>query len=170
MSSSALLLTLTLAFVPVAAADEHGAAEEEHSEGEHHDFHRNHLSFFLGVTDGREAEGGGEEDAADTLGLDYERRLTRVFGVGLLLEFVGGDQREGVVGIPVTFHAGRAAKFLLAPGVERNLEIDDYEFLVRVGFAYDFEVGRITLAPALNVDLVDGEQIYVYGVNIGWGF
>jgi len=36
--------------------------------------------------------------------------------------------------------------------------------------SYDFEVGGFTIAPALNVDIVDSEEIYVYGINFGKGF
>lgn len=46
----------------------------------------------------------------------------------------------------------------------------DAEFMLRGGVLYDFEVGSITATPSVNVDLVDGEEIYVYGVNIGKGW
>ena len=41
---------------------------------------------------------------------------------------------------------------------------------MRVGLLYDFEVGRFTISPVLEFDLVDGEEIPVYGVSIGKGF
>lgn len=57
----------------------------------------------------------------------------------------------------------------MAPGAE-DKEDEDSEFLVRVGVLYDFEVGGFTVAPALEVDFVDDEEILVSGVNIGKGF
>ena len=161
-------------------------AQEHHPEqgaGEHgqHEFHRHHLSVFLGVSDGeveKEApagieSGGGavivEDQRAFTLGLDYEYRLNRRWGVGALIDWAGKDSRSWVVGVPVVLHPKGGWKLLLAPGFEKNNE-HDAEFLVRAGVMYDFEVGGCTIAPALNVDFVDGEEVLVYGVNIGRGF
>ena len=42
--------------------------------------------------------------------------------------------------------------------------------VIRIGATYDFEVRDFTIAPVLNLDFVDGEGIWVYGVNIGKGF
>jgi len=167
-----------------AMAQEHG--EDHHPEAgvaEHaeHEFHRHHLSVFLGVTDGEvevEAEagvesGGGEviveDQQAFTVGLDYEYRLNRRWGVGALADWAGKDFRSWVVGIPVVLHPTGGLKLLVAPGFEKNNE-HDAELLVRLGAMYDFEVGRFTIAPALNIDFVDDEEVLVYGVNIGRGF
>lgn len=74
-----------------------------------------------------------------------------------------------MIGIPVALHPRGGWKLLLAPAFEKNNE-SDAEFLVRAGVLNDFEVGRLTIAPALQVDFVDDEEILVYGVNIGRGF
>ncbi len=58
---------------------------------------------------------------------------------------------------------------MIAPGVE-DAEGHDREFLVRAGLAYDFEFGSLTIAPTLNVDFVDDEEIFVFGVTLGRGF
>jgi hypothetical protein len=163
------LLMVALATISVSNAED----DAPHGEGEahsQHEFHRNHIAFFLGVTDGGDAEEGGEEKTAGTLGVDYERRLSRLIGIGFLADYAGGDRREAIAGIPVFFHAGRAAKFHVAPAIEWKTETDESDFAWRLGFAYDFEVGRATIAPALHVDLVEGEQVYVVGVDLGWGF
>lgn len=163
-----------------ATAQEHG--EEHHpqagaAEHEEHEFHRHHFSVFLGVTDGEiekeapvegESEGGAvvfEDQRAFTLGLDYEYRLNRYWGVGALVDYAGKDYRSWVAGVPLVLHPGGEWKLYAAPGLE-----DGEEFLVRAGVMYDFEVGRFSIAPALNVDFVDGEEVLVYGVNIGKGF
>jgi hypothetical protein len=41
---------------------------------------RNHLAVFVGFTDGR-------GDAGPSLGLDYEYRLSRLFGIGGTIEY-----------------------------------------------------------------------------------
>ena len=107
--------------VSVGAAQGALAQEREHG-GTGHEFHRNHFSFFIGITEGGDAEGDGEEGASPTLGLDYERQLSRRFGVGFLSDIAAGDRREFVAGIPLVFHAGRSAKFYAAPGIERSKE------------------------------------------------
>lgn len=181
--------TLLLGLVgPQVAAQEHG--EEQHAEataGEHeeHEFHRHHLSVFLGATTadvevhGGEGEAGAESEEGETggettreteasIGLDYEYRLNRRWGVGFLFDYVAGDARTSVAGIPVILHPVGGLKLLAAPGLEHHE--GENEFLVRLGLMYDFEVGGWTIAPAVNVDFVDSEETYVYGVNIGRGF
>ena len=44
------------------------------------------------------------------------------------------------------------------------------EFLVRVGIGYNFKIGEhFTLAPVYNIDFVDGEEIQIYGLSLGFG-
>ena len=185
---AACALVLAIAVTGQAAAQEHG--EEHHAEtgeaeqGEHAEngFHRHHLSVFLGVTDGegesadhhQAASAHGEElnvfdERAGTVGLDYEYRLKQRWGVGALIDYAGGDLETWVFGFPIVLHPAGQWKFLVAPGVE-DKPGHDAEFLVRAGVIYDFQIGRMTIAPAVNVDFVDGEEVLVYGVNIGKGF
>ena len=64
--------------------EEHDGLEGEHEEGhgEEHE-HKNHIALFIGSTQAEE-EHGERDDPQLTLGLDYERRLTRVFGLAPL--------------------------------------------------------------------------------------
>jgi hypothetical protein len=158
----ALLVSVGVAQGALAQESEHGEAG--------HKYHRNHFSLFVGATEGGNVDGEGEERASPTLGLDYERRLSRLLGIGFLADVAAGDRREFVAGIPLVFHAGRSAKFYVAPGIERSKETGHDEALVRLGFMWNFKVRRMTLSPALNVDFVNGERIYVPGLNVGWGF
>jgi hypothetical protein len=170
------------------AAQEHG--EEQHAEaeaGEHeeHEFHRHHLSVFLGATTADVAEGGehgeaeSESDGGETgsetkretdgsIGLDYEYRLNRAWGLVVGFEWVGGDTRQWMAGLGAMLHPVAGLKLLAGPGVERHE--GEEEFLFRLGAMYDFEVGSWSLTPAFNVDFVDGEQTYVYGLYVGKGF
>jgi len=44
-------------------------------------------------------------------------------------------------------------------------------FAARLGTAYEFEIGRIWIAPTVNVDfVVDGSPAIVYGLAFGFGF
>jgi hypothetical protein len=180
----ALALLLVVSLAAPAGAQQHGQEHQpEHEAGGHgeHEFHRHHFVVFLGITEGeveKEAEAstrsGGEaveveDESAFTVGLEYEYRLNRRWGVGALVDFAGKDTRTGVVAIPAVLHVGADWKMYAGPGFEKNKE-HDAEFLVRVGVLYDFHVGRFTIAPAINVDFVDDEEILVYGLNIGRGF
>ena len=67
---------------------------------EHH--HKNHIALFIGSTEG-EAEEGEKEDRDFTLGVDYERRLTELIGIGGLYDWVAEGRREFLIGMPVFF-------------------------------------------------------------------
>jgi hypothetical protein len=47
----------------------------------------------------------------------------------------------------------------------------DNEFLFRIGAAYEFMLNeRWMLTPEIAVDFVDGEEAFVYGLVLGYGF
>ena len=168
-----LLVGTQLIFATVIGSDAEPASPTKADHSSHHE-HLNHIAVFLGLTAGGENEHHGKEDAALTIGFDYERRLTDRWGVGVLGDMAFGDRREFIMGFPVFLHVGKSAKFLIAPGFERTKGDGHHdahsEFLMRFGCAYDVHLKKITLSPAFNVDLLENEAIYVLGVNIGWGF
>ena len=146
------------------------AVHEEPQEQAHarHEHERNEIGVFLGITAGGEKDGGGKEDATATIGIDYRRNVSSKVGVGLLLEFSGGERRDHVGLVPVTFMLGSSAQLIVGAGWERN---EETEFLARLGFGYSIElVPGNTIRPEINVDLVDGEWLVVVGASIGWGF
>jgi hypothetical protein len=170
---------------PAAETGEHGTEAEAHEHGEgaeHHGYgyHPNHIALFFGVTD---EEG---HDLEFTLGFDYERRLSQRWGVGVMIDHAGGGLRNSVLGVPVFWHPGGKWKLWAAPGVEyhngrgqvveghgEHGEIDEDEtyFLVRLGVGYDIPLGGSWgLTPNLNVDFVEGERVWVYGVAFTFGW
>ena len=146
-------------------AGEHEGTSEEH--GKEH-FHKNHIALFVGSTQA-ELEHGERDDPQFTLGFDYERRLTTVFGIGALLDFVVEGNREGIVGIPVFLHAGNLT-FQVAVGGERIRDTGDWEAIGRLGALYEFVVGRKTLSPGLFYDITAEGGTWVVGLNIGKGW
>jgi len=45
------------------------------------------------------------------------------------------------------------------------------EALLRLGATYEFELGRYSIAPEFNVDIVNFDAVVlVYGVAVGLGF
>jgi hypothetical protein len=79
----------------------------------------NHLGVFVGATSGGSSSGDGRDYAAFTVGFDYERRLSQLWGVGLMADWSFGDRREYILAVPVFLHPGSNFRFHLAPGVER---------------------------------------------------
>ena len=143
-------------------AAEHASASTE--EGAHegaHDFHRNIVSIFTGITH------GGRRDNGLALGVGYERRLNKTFSIGVLAEHTFGDFDFTVYAVPFAYRVDRW-KFLVAPGVEDG----DHgaESLVRLGAEYAFEFDSWEMAPQVAVDFVDGDEVFIIGVVFGKGF
>ena len=161
-------------------------AQEHHSEGEgaEEEFHKNHLSLFTG---GTTESSGGETSTSFSLGLDYERRLSRLVGLGIGGEYVfGADERETLLGLLLNLHAIGGLVLAAGPGLEfakeghaeGDVEAEQEESGtsthagLRVGIVYEFEVGqRYSIAPSIYTDFIDGkEPTFVWGLAFGVGF
>ena len=138
----------------------HTPATHNEEQTEHH-FHSNLLAFFVGATHEERRDNGL------ALGVEYERRLNESFGIGALAEYTFGDLDFWVYALPFAYHTG-PWKFYVAPGVEEGDR--GSEFLLRIGAEYGFEVGDWEIAPQLDFDFVDGDQVAVFGVTFGKGF
>ena len=135
-----------------------GAEPETPAKGGEHS--ENVLAVFVGL-----AQEGRENGLA--LGVEYERRLGEQFGIGVLAEHTFGDIDTWVYAIPFAYHTERW-KFYLAPGTEHRK--DGNESLLRIGAERAFEIGSWEVAPQLDVDFVNSEQIYVVGVTLSKRF
>jgi hypothetical protein len=151
-----------LVIIPTAAAVEQGHGEHEQSTH----YHLNMVEFFLGGTY-EDGEHGSEEGF--TVGFAYERRLNELLGIGAFYEYAAGDLDNWSIGAPLFIHPYEGWRFVVAPGMEhRN---GGHEFLFRTGVGYEFELSeRWVMIPEFNVDFVDGEQAYVFGIVFGFGF
>ena len=76
---------------------------------------------------------------------------------------MGGDFDTNVLAIPFAAHRGRW-KFYAGPGIEFSDEGD--EPLFRIGAEYGFHLGSFELSPQLDLDFVDGERLFVFGLVI----
>jgi len=154
--NGALMFVFGIGAATVSVAQEGTGA----AHGESQEFHANTLGIFVGDTfEGREE--------ALTLGIEYERRFSKSFGVGVLAEYVSDDLDFWVFALPFAYHNG-PWKLYAAPGVEDG--DDGSEFLARIGVEYAFEVGDFEVAPQVNVDFVDSEEVWVAGLLISKGF
>jgi len=137
---------------------------EAHKEA-HHSYHRDMVEFFVGDTY-EDGERGGEHGFS--VGVAYERRLSQLLGVGGFYEYAAGDFDKWSIGIPLFIHPYEGWRFALAPGLEHRH--GDNEFLFRTGVAYEFELSdQWVMIPEFNVDFVDGEEAFVFGLSFGFG-
>ena len=122
----------------------------------------NRIGLFLGATtkDGH---------TGFTIGLEYERRLSELIGVGAVAEATPNG-REFVGAVPVFFHPVGGLAFSIGPGF--SVEDGHAHFLVRFGVGWDFELpAGLSLAPTVSYDLTEGaEDAVVYGVLLSYVF
>jgi hypothetical protein len=158
----ALLLILSILSASTLAENVNESAQGSVQGHETHHFHKNELGVFTGLAH------GGRRKNEPALGVEYERRINESFGIGALAEYTFGDADFLVVAVPFIFHIN-SWKLLVAPGVEDSSK-HGTESLVRFGAGYGFKTGGWMITPQLNVDFVDGEDVWVFGVGFGKGF
>ena len=149
--------------------------EIETDENVEHEYHPHHLGVFVGVTSLKERQGF-------TVGGEYEYRLHPHAGIGGLVEHATNDFSATTVAFPIFFHpkpSGDGLRLGVGPGFERAREPRSGEksehtathFLVRATAIYDiFVKENVTVSPNLSIDFVNGEEIFIFGVTIGFGF
>ncbi len=159
-----VLLILTLSFSASGVFPARAEAEEHNAEPideETHEFRQNLLAVFSGIVI------EGRHERATALGVEYERRLSRKLGVGVLVEHTFGDLDFWVYAIPFAYHTGRW-KLYVAPGIEESKHRS--ESLVRFGGEYAYAIGKWEISPQIDLDFVSGDQVLVSGVTFGKEF
>ncbi len=127
--------------------------------------------------------GGGEDALA--IGIEYELRAHRLFGVGGVVEQVL-DEDTVVVALPFfTWHAtgGFRVRFGFglqrtevehaAPGDSEDDDDDNHESdsFFRIGVQYAIDVGdRFAILPTLDLDLKAGDNRAAFGVRVAYSF
>jgi hypothetical protein len=125
---------------------------------------RNEIAIFIGVTD-------VADDPGPSLGLDYEYRFSRPFGLGGTIEWTGADLREGLVVVSFDWHVWKEMKLFIAPGVEIETRDGTDLFVVRIGIEYGFDIGKgWEIAPSLNFDFTSEDTAVVVGAAFGTKF
>jgi hypothetical protein len=171
-----LAIATALWSFPSAAEEEYSEHAEHHDEGGHH--FKNGLALFLGATN----ESGHGTEA--TWGFEYGYSLSPRWVVGGLIDYAGGGQRNLVIAPAVFWKPfGGGFTLLAAAGVEYHngrgavehhlfktgaaaTDKDETYFVFRLGAAYYFHLGsRYGIGPAVNLDFVNGHEVWVYGVN-----
>jgi hypothetical protein len=168
-----IIILFTMSISSFSFCQEHQDDHKTHDK--HHNFHKHHLALFNGATT------NFTHSSTDySLGIDYEFRLTKTFGLGLLGEYIFTDNGEFIAGVPAFLHFAKSLKITGAPLlIYKEEHIDDHThhgeanmktiFAFRVGVSYGFHLGKVSVAPAVNFDMGESNAL-VYGLNIGIGF
>jgi hypothetical protein len=161
VSCKVLVVTFVLMLGAALAKAEPHASDGSSGHDEAH-YHKNLIGVFTGITH------GGRRKNATALGFEYERRLSEKFGLGITAEHTFGDADIWVAVVPFAYHAGHW-KLYVAPGIEDGHH--GKEKLLRLGAEYAFEFSDgWEIAPQINVDFVDSEDVWVFGVVFARGF
>ncbi len=126
------------------------------AEDAHHS--KNYAGFFVGGT------GETRRDRAITLGVEYERALTKRIRVGVVGEYAFGDEDFLIGIVPVSWNINGFGLYA-GPGFEHKRG-EETEFLGRVGARYAIEFEQYELAPQINFDWVDGDYVTVIGFSV----
>ena len=144
-----ILVTALLLFL-LSPGNIWGQEEEEGPEG------KSDISLFLGASSNSEA-------TAFTIGMDYQYRISRLFGVGVILDHATGDFKSTLVA-PALFLHVKNLSFTVAPGAE--FSDDETELVMRLGAEYHFEISRFAIIPAIFYDTErNGDPTWVYGLG-----
>jgi hypothetical protein len=149
------ILVVTSVLVPVQGA----VASEDHG---HEGFHKHHVSVFAGNTTDYKGHN------AFTVGVDYEYRFNKRWGLVGLFDYATGEIDATVIAAGVIFHALKNLRLQAAPGFD--IHKDSEQFVVRFGILYDFHVGGWTLTPCMYVDVLELDENHIYGLGFGKGF
>ena len=149
------LLGLLLLALPLAPFSQDELIKEKEK--------RNQISLFLGATSNKNGTGF-------TVGLDYQYRINKIIGVGVLVaDYAVGSVESLLVGPSLYLHAGHF-EFTLAPAGE--FSGGETTFVFRLGAAYEFELSKgVTISPSVYFDSErDEESALVYGLSFGFEF
>lgn len=137
------------------------------SDDEHHEMKKNIVGVFGGFT-----SVSGETNG--TFGIEYERRINENFGVGIIFEKTPNAHHGDGVNLymgQLHLHPWQELRLSIGYGKEDILHDGVHsEDVWRFGAAYDFHVGGLGLAPAFNLDRVNGHTAKVFGIALTKAF
>lgn len=133
----------------------------------HSEIKKNVIGVFGGFTNM-----DGNTDA--TFGIEYERRLTDLIGVGVIYEHTPNAHNGDGVSIYMAelhLHPWQELRISVGYGKEKaHYEGSQSKDAWRLGVAYDFHIGAFGLAPTINFDRIDGQTATVFGLTLIKGF
>lgn len=125
------------------------------------DSYHNYPGFFVGTTH-------ADNEFYDTVGLEYEYRVSLSAGVGLAYEHIS-DYHEGeganLFAVQLFYHPNTHVKLGLGVGQERiGGHHARNEVFYRLSAAYEYHASPFEIEPTIDIDLLDGETSVAVGV------
>lgn len=138
---------------------------QEH-ENEHHDSEAvhtgSHISAFVGVTVDYHDNFGYK------LGLEYEYRLNRRWGLASSIDFVGADFEIIALSAGGVLYPFNNIPFAAALAVGGKYKNEEWHGYVRGLLAYDFHLGKVSLSPTIIHDFFpESKDITSFGLQVG---
>lgn len=163
--------TLVLAGSMLAVAGAASAQAPDPEEGHEMETPYNVAALFLGNTNEHHANGF-------SLGLEYERRVSELIGVGAIVEHAGGDIDSTITIAALYVHPYAGLLVVLGVGAEfKSAREEDGEeeaatsgIVGRIGLGYEFEFDHLVLVPQVNLDVFEREEAVVVGAVFAYRF
>ena len=148
-------------------------AQELRIRGEDQEISKIHVTVFVGGSTEAEPQLGG---TSLTIGGDIEYRPFDLVGTGVVVDVAVGDiKRDVLIAVPFFLHMTRYFRLTMGLGIEFSARDEPDSGIsasgaFRLGGLYQIQFGRFSIAPAINMDLLDADKVVlVYGVAIGLG-
>lgn len=182
------IYTIVLIAISIALNAQHDAHHDSHHDKEHHkdhhsdhQIHKHHIAIFGGA--GTNFKHHTTEPA---MGIDYEYRINNLVGLGGVAEVEFASDPAYLVSIPLFFHPANGLKIYAGPAIASTFQHHastpndlhagdqieaerELQFGGRIGAAYDFTFGKITVGPTVNCAFAKTTAL-IYGINFGIGF
>ncbi|MGI9530279.1 hypothetical protein [Lutimonas sp.] len=139
---------------------------QEIADEHHHDSHEvhtgSHLSAFVGYTVDYNSKTGYK------IGLEYEYRLNKRWGLATAIDFVGADFEIIALSVGGVLYPFDKFPLALALGIGAKHKSEKWHHYYRGVLAYDFHLGKVSLSPTIIHDFYpESKDITSYGVQIG---
>jgi hypothetical protein len=138
---------------------------------------KHHIAIFEGATTSLDHTSTGY-----TVGIDYEYKLSKLIGAGLMGEYVAVEENEVEFGIPIFIHPLKGTRIIASPLLviadehieeahghthEVSHEPNRHSsFAYMLGIGYDFHLGNFSIDPSLNYHGGITHAIS-YGISLG---
>jgi hypothetical protein len=128
--------------------------------------HPHHISIFGGYSSDFKNDNGFK------LGLEYEYRLSHLFGIGGMLDFTGADFEIFAISAGADVFPIKDVSFFLGVAAgAKNEKADKWKPFFRTVTGYDFHVGKFSLGPVVMYDVYNARKnVISFGLGFGIGF
>jgi hypothetical protein len=167
-----LISGMILVFTDAVSQDSEPAGRSE----------KNEITLFAGGTSHME-----DQSTHATIGLEYLRIIDKKdrWAAGAMAEMIFAEEPEFLFAGLIYYSPLSTEKQSLwvwtGPGIvyETKEEIIPpdlvekkkvSEFVYRIGVGYFREIGRFSIGPTADMDIINGTEAFIWGINVGYGF